>query len=504
MTTAAEGEVEALRQRLAEVEGTLEAIRRGDVDALVVAGPSGPQVFTLQGAQDPYRMLVERMNDGALTVAADGTVLYCNRRFAELTETPLEQVVGRSLLSWVPAGRHDSVEQLLQEAVHQPLHREMTFVRSGRSLLPALVWAGPLDTGDEPTLLVTVTDLTARLHTEELASAERFARSLLEQATEAVVVCDTTGRITHLSRAAERLSGSAAAGRPFHDVFPLDLLPSDHEALLEVVTGIAPAGNKPACLQGIEVTIGHRALKDRHFLLSAGPLTDSGGNPMGCTVTLTDITERKRGEEHQAMLVAELNHRVKNILAIVRSVASQTITNSASLTAFKGAFDGRLRALALAHDILTMQRWADTRLSHLVAESLAPYRGLGADRVTTAGPEVLLPTQIVVPLAMTLHELTTNAVKYGALSAKTGRLEVNWVLTEDAGLPCVAITWTELGGPPVAARPATGFGTKLISRLGAYDLDGNAHLDFKPEGLTCTLRFPISERRNLLATVEAG
>lgn len=204
------------------------------------------------------------------------------------------------------------------------------------------------------------------------------------------------------------------------------------------------------------------------------------------------------------MLVAELNHRVKNILAIVRSVASQTTANSSSLTVFKSAFDGRLRALALAHDILTRQRWADTRLSHLLAETLAPYRGLGGNRVVTAGPEVLLPTQIVVPLAMALHELTTNAVKYGALSTNTGRLEVNWTLVEDAGLPCVMITWAEVGGPPVAVRAPSGFGTKLVSRLSSYDLDGNAHLDFKPGGLTCTLRFPISGRRNLLVSAGAS
>ena len=241
-------------------------------------------------------MLVERMNEGALTVAADGTVLYCNRRFAELTETPLEQVVGRSLLSYVPAGRRDTIEQLLQEAVHRPLQREVTLLRSGRTPLPAMVWAGPFDVGHGPAVLVTVTDLTARLHTEDLAAAERFARSLLEQATEAIIVCDTTGRISHLSRAAELLSGDAAAGHPFNDVFPLNLMPPDQEALLQVVTGLAPQGRQPAPLQGVEVAIGRPSLADRHFLLSAGPLTDSAGNPMGCTVTLTDITERMRAE----------------------------------------------------------------------------------------------------------------------------------------------------------------------------------------------------------------
>jgi two-component sensor histidine kinase len=90
------------------------------------------------------------------------------------------------------------------------------------------------------------------------------------------------------------------------------------------------------------------------------------------------------------------------------------------------------------------------------------------------------------------------------LSTKTGQLEVNWVLAEDAGLPCVVITWAERGGPPVAVRAPSGFGTKLISRIGSYDLDGNAHLDFKPEGLTCTMRFPLSAQRNQLVSAEAS
>ena len=146
-------------------------------------------------------------------------------------------------------------------------------------------------------------------------------------------------------------------------------------------------------------------------------------------MTLTDMTERKRAEEQQTMMVAELNHRVKNILAIVQSVAAQTVRSSASLENFAEAFAGRLKALAIAHDILTQTRWIGVGLSELLVAVLAPYRSPDETRVNIAGPQVLLPARAVVPLSMVLHELTTNAAKYGALSTRRGRIDITWQLS---------------------------------------------------------------------------
>src|SRR5262249_14736620 len=164
----------------------------------------------------------------------------------------------------------------------------------------------------------------------------------------------------------------------------------------------------------LEASLDRPGRPRRHYLVSAGPLRDHAGEPIGCLLTLTDITERKQAEVHQTMLVAELNHRVKNILAVVQSVASQTVASSPSVGQFRSAFEGRLRAISLAHDILTQLRWGEVDLEHLVGRSLAPYRG-GA-RVAWSGPTLLLAAQSVVSLAMVLHELSTNAAKYGAVS----------------------------------------------------------------------------------------
>jgi two-component sensor histidine kinase len=197
---------------------------------------------------------------------------------------------------------------------------------------------------------------------------------------------------------------------------------------------------------------------------------------------LTELDERSQ------MLIAELNHRVKNILAIVHSLAWQTLSANQSPWEFKRAFDGRLRALSLAHDILTRGRWGHIDFEQLVERSLAPYHEV--DRRTRAewsGSRLSLPPNMVVPLSMVLHELSTNAAKHGAFSAEHGCVKVGW-RTDGAN---VLFTWIETNGPPVKREIKAGFGSKLITRVVSYDLLGTADLNFDREGFRCTLTFPV-------------
>lgn len=484
-------ELSELRQRLSEAEETLRAIYEGGVDALVVRGPDGPQIFTLRGAQEPYRVLVERMNEGALTVSTDGTILYSNRHFADLVEGPLELIVGKPLASFVSPQDVTVLKDLLRDGVKRTMRRELSILRADGGAIPALAAVGPLVIDEATAVLFIVTDLTAQKHWEEVAAAERFARSILEQATDAVFVCDAAGRISQASWAAERLLERPLVGQRWADAVPVHVAgaaklpgqPASAETLLRTVQG----GHS---FHGVEAQIGVDRLGDRHFLLSAGPLYDHAGESIGSIFTLTDITERKRSEEHQTVLVAELNHRVKNILAIVQSVAWQTIAGSRSLASFKNAFDGRLKAISLAHDILTQVRWGQVELEHLLAQSLAPYVGAElSQRVAWSGPSLLLPAEIVVSLAMVLHELATNAAKYGAFAAEAGRIEIAWRLFDEGR--AVHFTWVERGGPALQEDLKPGFGSKLITRVISYDLHGKAELDFRPEGFRCTLTFPV-------------
>jgi len=495
-------ELTDLRQRLTEAEEALRAIYQGEVDALVVRGPDGPQVFTLRGAQEPYRILVERMHEGALTISDAGVILYCNQHFATLVGWPLEQIVGRPLAQFV--GLHDAqgLRGLLDGGAGGNMRRELAFKARDR-VVATLTAASPMPVeGETAAVLLIVTDLTLQKQSEEIAAAEQFARSILEQATDAVLVCRESGSITNASWAAERLFGHRVVGQLAQYALPLQFAEPDASRSNEAVWKDILAGKR---IRGLEAWISRAGQTKQSFLLSAGPLhDDTSGARIGFILTLTDITERKRAEEHQTMLVAELNHRVKNILAVVQSVATQTVASSASLPQFRTAFEGRVRAISLAHDILTQLRWGEVELETLVARSLAPYRG--GERVAWSGPPLRLAASSVVSLAMVLHELSTNAAKYGAFTNGSGRVEIAWRRQE---ADTAELTWTERGGPPPAGEPVPGFGNKLISRVIAYDLQGDATMRFEPGGLRCRLTFRIpntgdDEAADVPAVVASG
>ena len=203
------------------------------------------------------------------------------------------------------------------------------------------------------------------------------------------------------------------------------------------------------------------------------------------------VMERKQTEEHQALLVNELNHRVKNTLAIVQGVASQTFKDGAVEPAAMRAFEGRLMALAEAHDLLTGANWEAAWLKGIVEKSGS---GCGADpaRVRIEGPDVRLQPAAAVSLAMALHELCTNAVKYGALSSGEGWISVSWNIVKHAGGARFALRWHERDGPPVSPPLKHGFGSRMIKRVLASQLQGSAELEFLPEGVLCTIEGPLS------------
>ena len=462
-----------------EAEEAVEAIHRVKIDALVEQGPETSPVIMLQGADAPYHILVERMSDSALTLGADGNIANVNSRLCALTGRAAADLMGQSfatMFAGAPPVQRDG--EAASEAQLQ---------RAGGGSLPVSVWMHQMTIGGVVATLVTLTDLSIHRRAEEVASAERFARSILEQATDAIVVLARDGHITHASQAAEQLAGTSPVGQLFSDAFPLDAQSAEEQGTLTRFSreslDRAPA-TRP--FHGVEVRLRNDA--SRSFLLSAGPLVNDAKDVVGSIVTLTDISERKLAEEQQTVLVAELNHRVKNILAIVQSVAGQTLRASPSLPAFNKAFSGRIQAVSIAHDILTQTRWTGIALNELLATALGPY-GVSEGRFVTEGPPVLLQARLVLPLSMVLHELATNASKYGALSTPSGRVTISWQLLEDGHR--LVVTWLERGGPEVEGSGTRGFGSTLIERVVRFDLDGEAEISFEPAGVRCVLSFAL-------------
>lgn len=210
------------------------------------------------------------------------------------------------------------------------------------------------------------------------------------------------------------------------------------------------------------------------------------GTPERMVGTNIDVTERKMAELHQRLLVNELNHRVKNTLAIVQSIAWQSFRSGGMALPAREAFEGRISALASAHDVLTRRDWAAGSIAQMVSGAVAPYDP-GGGRLTTCGPEVNLEAKTAVALALAMHELATNAVKHGALSTADGHVDVRW--TTEAGR--LRLVWRESGGPPVAPPVRPGFGTRLLERGLAEELHGCVRLEFLPGGLVCTVDAPL-------------
>jgi len=224
----------------------------------------------------------------------------------------------------------------------------------------------------------------------------------------------------------------------------------------------------------------------------SSPVRDANERLLYVVRVVQDITERKAAEQRQRLLMDELNHRVKNTLATVQSLATQTARGATTPAAFRERFEGRLIALSKAHDQLTTHHWESVDLRELLSGSLAPYAGTTSDRVVLRGEDVVLHPRAVLTLAMAVHELTTNAAKYGALSVPSGSVEVQWrpVRAENGG-PCLQIEWIEQGGPNVVEPEQHGFGTKLIEGSIASDLAGKTQLVFQPQGLRCEITIPM-------------
>ena len=314
--------------------------------------------------------------------------------------------------------------------------------------------------------------------------ATALLRTVVEAAPGQIYAKDRQGRITLANGPVLALMGKSWAevkGRT--DLEILDD-PAQAEAVMANDRWVMEQGQT----ETLEELVGTEGGHPRIWLSTKTPLRGAAGRVEGLVGVSVEITERKRAEERLRLMVHELNHRVKNTLAIVQAVALQTLRGTAP--AVGRTLEARLLALAAAHDVLTRECWEGADLDDVVAGLLAPHGGREAGRFRVSGPPIRLLPRAALGVAMGLHELATNALKYGALSAKTGHVAIRWKIVPGTAAR-FRLTWTERGGPPVAPPARRGFGTRLVERSLARDLDGTAEIDFAPEGITCTIDAPL-------------
>jgi two-component sensor histidine kinase/HAMP domain-containing protein len=205
-----------------------------------------------------------------------------------------------------------------------------------------------------------------------------------------------------------------------------------------------------------------------------------------------DVTAEWNARSQQSLLINELNHRVKNSLATVQSLAAMTFRAGGDMEAVRDSFMGRVLGMARTHDLLTRSEWEAASLQDLVKGELDPYQDVLGHRIRLRGPSIALTPQATLALGLAVHELATNAAKYGALSVPEGRVTIYWRSVRIEGTPNLLLEWTEIGGPPVQPPSREGFGSKLIKRGLAQDLGGDIKLNFAPSGLVCVITFPLT------------
>jgi two-component sensor histidine kinase len=300
----------------------------------------------------------------------------------------------------------------------------------------------------------------------------------------AVVVCDLEGRVTRANRAAEAISEGPPAGRPFQDAFrltiadPMGLLTA--ERLLEVARG-------GGSIEGVEATATASA-GPLELTVCVTPLHGPDDRPCACVIAMTDISARKAAERQQSLLMGELDHRLKNTLALVLSILGRTQEDT--VEAFKSTLTRRIHALAATHTLLASTQWSSLTLSDIVTAELAPYVTAPGELVRFSGLDVQLTPRAAIALGLVFHELAANAAKYGALSTPAGQLSIS--AGRDGGA-ALEVEWRESGGPPVEEPVRKGFGRTIIARGLTFAEGGGADLVFARTGLICTLRVPRSD-----------
>jgi PAS domain S-box-containing protein len=270
--------------------------------------------------------------------------------------------------------------------------------------------------------------------------------------------------------------------------------PEDWKHLQDAIKPAAP--NTPSFQSEFRVCRPNGEL--RWCIGTAVASVDGTDNVVRISGVTVDITDRKEAEERQVLLAREVDHRARNALALVQSIVR--LTRSEDIKSYTAAVDGRIGALARAHTLLAQSRWQGADLARLLAEELAPFRTDGAERIATAGPDISLEPRTAQTLALALHELSTNAAKYGSLSVASGRVAVRWELQPQGLL----VHWSESGGPPPRPPAAPGFGIRLISASVERQLGGEAGFDWRSEGLHCVLRVPRREYIDALASRAAA
>ncbi len=336
-----------------------------------------------------------------------------------------------------------------------------------------------------------VVPLTGLRDQEASRERERRFYALLDALPAAIYTTDQKGRITYYNDAAAELWGQRPALGTSEWCGSWRLFWPDGTPMRHDECPMAVALKEDRKVRGAEAVCERPDGSRVPFVPYPTPLHDDNGRLIGAVNMLVDISERKRAEEQQGMMVRELHHRVKNTLATVQAIMGSTARTSDTIEGFKTALIGRIGALAKTHLLLTDEGGTAISFEQILRNELDAFDDGSDNRVRYSGPAVDIPARLAVSLGMAIHELTTNAAKYGALSVYGGKVDIAWSMTIEATKRTLQFVWVESGGPPVAPPKREGFGTRLLDFVLPGQIRAKTEIDYRPDGVRVHVSMPL-------------
>jgi PAS domain S-box-containing protein len=463
---------------MSQVEADLAELS-GILPLLIGSQPS--RLPSDENPADPVRLL-DVLPTALYVTDAAGRIVYFNEAAAELwgcrPTLHVDQWCGSWQLFWpdgtpLPRGECPMATALREG---RPNRGQVAVAeRPDGTRVPFMAFPTPFH--DHSGVLVGAVNVLIDM--SEHQRAERVSRrlaSIVESSDDAIVSKDLNGIIATWNKGAERLFGyrsDEVVGKSITILIPDERRDEETDILQRIVRG-EPVDHFETKRQRKDGTI-------IDISLTVSPVTDETGKIIGASKIARDITEQKRREQQIALLAREADHRTNNLLAVAQATVHLTQADTAA--DLKLAIEGRLRALANAHGMLAQTRWAGADLHQLAVLELSPYFRTGDARAYIDGPSLLLKPELGQAMAMALHELATNAVKYGALSTPRGGVKVEWSLSDGNRL---RLTWTEFGGPRVTPPTKQGFGTRAITQM-IGQLEGAVKFDWRSDGVACEI-----------------
>ncbi len=427
--------------------------------------------------------IVTSSSDAIVSKTLDGIVTSWNAAAERLFGYSEQEMIGQSPARLFPPGRaHEERLILAQIAAGKRVEPYETIrVHKNGEPLGVSISASPV--ADRRGRVIGAADIVRSVSGEALLEREERCRSIINTAADAIIVIDELGAIQTINPAGERMLGyamSELAGKNVSVIMP-EPYRSAHD---RYISAYLETGN--AKIIGCGRELEHRRKDGSTFIAELAVTEWRASGKSYFTGIIRDVTERKRYEEQIRLLMREVNHRAKNMLALVQAVARQTA--AASPDDFIERFGERIQSLAASQDLLVRNEWKGAEVGDLFLSQLAPFSDLIGTRIKLRGPSLVISARAAQPISIALHELATNAGKYGALSNGNGSVDICWSTGRaDTGEETFLISWREKGGPAVAEPSKLGFGSMVLSNIVTQSLDGEADLDFAEHGLTWRL-----------------